>query len=398
MSALSWSQFEKRRRANLKMFWQMVVNNRRFVLSKATKDWTGETTLTNGIQVTGLAYETERMVNGKIEKTHREFFPQNYSDSNLFADAVEHRLPLRNLDGRKVKIILYDEKSYRPLGVLHKAAEFGGGSTSLDTSQLRWGQLEFYANLTQPKFNLLDPGKQIELYWLNDFNDLVSREREKLRQEGMEVCLDMEIGGVEIHNVIGAMGAPGASRDPKADIVFVTCGSGTLSFTGYTSLKDGTDVKHFQQWGGLSSYVNHPEIVKFAEDLLQKYPKGVAEAGGGVNIGREIDDRDMKIKAIYGPEYKHGQYSSESVQFIIQGSPKRLRLSGKSSRGYPLYKLDTGSTHQYSDSRTHQDHLLKGATRPVIMARADNNRNDLKIPKTRVFIYSAGGRTNWTWI
>lgn len=398
MTALAWTEFEKRRRANLKTFWQMVINNRRFVLAKATQDWTGEMTLTNGIQLTGLAYETDRIVNGKKQKSHRTFFPHNYRDASTFADAVEHRLPLTRMVGRNVKVILYDQRSMRSLGILHKAAEFGGGSTSLNTSMLQWGQLEFYANLTQPKFNLLDPGKQIELYWLNDFNDLVSREREKLRQEGMEVCLDLEIGGVEIHNVIGAMGAPGAASDPKADIVFVVCGSGTLSYTGYASLKDGTDVKHFQQWGGLSDYKTHPEVIKFAEDLKQMYPRGVAQAGGRVNIGREIQDRSMKIRAIYGKEYRQGHYSSESVQFIIQGSPRRLMQRGKSSRGYPLYRLDTGSTHQYSDRRIDQNKLLTEATRPVIMARADRQRNDLDIPQTRVFIYSAGGRSNWTWI
>ena len=65
MVALNWSQFEKRLRPNLKTFWQMVVNNRRFVLEKATKDWDGSTKLTEGIQLTGIVYESKKIEKGK---------------------------------------------------------------------------------------------------------------------------------------------------------------------------------------------------------------------------------------------------------------------------------------------------------------------------------------------
>ena len=60
MAALDWSQFNKRLRPNLKTFWQMVVNNRRFVLQKPTKDWDGSTKLTEGIQLTGIAYRIQK--------------------------------------------------------------------------------------------------------------------------------------------------------------------------------------------------------------------------------------------------------------------------------------------------------------------------------------------------
>jgi hypothetical protein len=390
MVALNWTQFEKRLRPNLKTFWQMVINNRRFVLEKAVKDWDGTTKLTEGIQLTGIVYQTKKMERGREIKDDREFFCQNYSSADDFADAVMHRLPLKNLDGKKLKLILYDETTYVPFGALFKSSDFGGGSTSLDLGQLKWGHLGFFAE--RCNFRLLPPGKQIELYWLNDFNDLVTREREKLMKSGEDVCLDFEIAGVTVHNVIGAMGAPDASKDPKADIVFVTCKDGCLEYTGFASLKDGTDVKHFQQWGGLSAFKDHEEVKQFAEDLKQLYPQGISAAGGGVNVGREIEDRKMKIEAIYGPSYRRGHYNSESVQFVIQGTQQRIQKQGN------VYKLITGSTHHYSDSVAHQNELMTGNTRPVFMARADNNRNDLGVPKTRIFIYSAGGRTNWNWI
>ena len=395
MAELSFNQFNKRLRANLKTFWQMSVTDRRFVLDKATKDWDGVVKLTEGILITGLVYETKKIENGREVKDDRIFLCKDdkYSTADEFANAVMHRLPFKGQEGKigkKLKLLLYDEKTRISFGALFKSSDFGGGSTSLDLGQLKWGHLGFFAE--RCGFKLLPPGKQIELYWLNDFNDLITREREKLMKSGEDVCLDFEIAGVKIPNVIGAMGAPDAKRDPKADIVFVTCKDGCLEYTGFASLKDGTEVKHFQQWGGLSDFKNHPEVKKFGEDLKQMYPQGISAAGGGVNIGREIQDRDMKINAIYGPSYRRGQYSSESVQFVIQGTPQRLQKSGNT------YQLVTGSTHIYSDSVQDQNELMTGATRPVFMARSDTRRNDLDVPGTRIFIYSAGGRTNWNWI
>ena len=394
MTALSFKEFNKRLRANLKTFWQMSVTDRRFVLNKATKDWDGQVKLTEGILVTGLVYETKKIENGKEVKDDRIFLckDDNYNTADAFANAVMHRLPFAGDEkiGKKIKVVLYDEKTRIPFGNLFKSSDFGGGSTSLDLGQLKWGHLGFFAD--RCGFKLLPPGKQIELYWLNDFNELVSRERDRLMKKGEDVCLDFEIAGVTIPNVIGAMGAPDAKQDPKADIVFVTCKDGCLEYTGFASLKDGTDVKNFQQWGGLSNFKNHPEVEQFAADLKQMYPNGISAAGGGVNVGREIEDRNLKIEAIYGPSYSRGNYNSESVQFVIQGAPQRIQRQGNS------YRLITGSTHIYSDSASDQNELMTGATRPVFMARSDTKRSDLGVPGTRIFIYSAGGRSKWTWI
>jgi len=396
MTALNFQEFNKRLRANLKTFWQMSVTDRRFVLNKATKDWDGQVKLTEGILVSGLVYETKKMDEntGREVKENRTFLCRDdlYHTADKFANAVIHRLPFQGDPqiGKKLKVVLYDEKTTIPFGNLFKSPDFGGGSTSLDLGQLKWGHLGFFAE--RCGFEKLPPGKQIELYWLNDFNELITREREKLMKSGQDVCLDLEIAGVKISNVIGAMGAPGAKSDPKADIVFVTCKDGCLDYTGFASLKDGTEVKHFQQWGGLSDFNTHSEVKKFAEDLKQMYPQGITAAGGKVNIGREIQDRDMKIQAIYGKDYRRGQYSSDSVQFIIQGTPQRLQKTGN------VYKLITGSTHIYSDSIQDQNKLMTGSSRPVFMARSDSGRNDLGVPGTRIFIYSAGGRTSWNWI
>ena len=85
-------------------------------------------------------------------------------------------------------------------------------------------------------------------------------------------------------------------------------------------------------------------------------------------------------------------WKSSVSLFVIQGTPQRIQRQGDK------YRLVTGSTHLYSDSASDQNELMSGETRPVFMARSDTKRNDLGVPGTRIFIYSAGGRSKWTWI
>ena len=397
MTALAFGEFNKRLDANMKEMWRKIVKNQKFELAKEVDDWDGETKLSEGIKLSGLSYKKPVPDgNGGTKFETYYVYAKNSVNAQEFVNKIHQLVPFKGKGkspfvATNFKPVLDDERTTIPLGRLHKAKEFGGGSTSLDMGMIKWGHLGYYADICN--FTPLPPGKQIELYWLNDLNQLISETREKLKDdpktEGM--CLDLIVAGKTIQNVIGVMGAPGAKNDPKADIVFVTCSGDCMEMTGYTSLKDGTGPKDFQQWGGLSKYKEDPYVKKFAEDVLNLYPKGISAAGGKVNIGREIEDEDISIKAIYGPEYKRGVYGSDSCQFVIQGSPLRLQKTGNA------YKLIT-SGGQYSDDVADQRKLLTGGTQPALMARADSKRGDFDIPGTRMFIFSKAGRTDWTWI
>ena len=112
-----------------------------------------------------------------------------------------------------------------------------------------------------------------------------------------------------------------------------------------------------------------------------------------MNVGRRIEDDSLKIKAIFGPEYRAGQYDSESCQLVIQGFTKRFRRAGNK------LIFESESDHVYSDSPQGKAHLLSesNGTDPVFMARR-GDRSDFDVPRTRIFIYSIEGRTNWNWI
>ena len=61
--------------------------------------------------------------------------------------------------------------------------------------------------------------------------------------------------------------------------------------------------------------------------------------------------------------------------------------------------FESESDHVYSDSPQGKAHLLSesNGTDPVFMARR-GDRSDFDVPRTRIFIYSIEGRTNWNWI
>jgi hypothetical protein len=383
-TAMPFAQFVKRGRyhKNLETFWTAVDNGEFFQLVKPIG---GEL----NAKLKGICYKIEGYNDkGKKVKICQDYICSEFSNAKAFADAVEGRVPT-DARGTDVQIIADDDKYYG-FGYLHKATKFGGGGSSsrLDTSKLKWGQLGVYAEACN--YKLLPPGKQIELDWMNDFNEKLTKAIQEIREEGDNPCMDVEIAGVTIPNCIGTMGAPGANRDPKADVVFVSCDGDCLSYSGYASLKDGTKAKDFQQWGGLSAYSDHPEVEAFVDALKAQYPNG---APSGMNIGRRIEDDSLKIKAIFGPEYRPNQYDSESCQLVIQGFTKRFRRAGNK------LIFESESDHVYSDSPQGKAHLLSesNGTAPVFMARR-GDRSDFDVPRTRIFIYSIEGRTNWNWI
>ena len=197
------------------------------------------------------------------------------------------------------------------------------------------------------------------------------------------MAFDLKLGSKVITNCVGAMGAPGASGDPKADIVFLHYNSrNQLRVTGFTSLKEGSTPKDFQQWGGLSAYKDDPEVQDFIETLKSLYPDG---APPGANLARKIKSRKLKIDAVYGPLYSPNRYNSDSCEFIIQGKPTSITSDGR---------LKTeGSIH--TDSQSDMNDMFSGGTDPIFLARRDGQRSDFKIPSTRIFIFSQAGRSSY---
>ena len=392
MAQLTWSQFKKRQQLNLRKFHENVIHGVGFQLAQEVKVHGKKVPAGECIKLIGLAYKSKRTVGGRITSAeslegcktedYKCIYPQHYGYShtkfiNRFKNYYRYKSDSRF--GSRIFVIA-DDRSVLPLGVLEKNEDFGGREVSMNSRSMKWGHLETLVQGTN--VDLLKPGKSIEADWLDLFNEMMGKMREERRKSGEPMSFDLKVGSKVIPNCVGAMGAPGASSDPKADIVFLHYGTNNqLKITGFTSLKDGSTAKDFQQWGGLSSYKDDPEVQDFIETIKQRYPKGVPSGQG---VGRDIKNRKLKVEAVYGPLYQTNRYNSDSCEFIIQGLPQGISSDGR---------LTTeGVIH--TDSPSEMNKIFSGGTDPIFLARK-GDRSDFKIPSTRVFILSKAGRAGY---
>lgn len=308
--------------------------------------------------------------------------PIIYKSANFsrtaWADMVHSFVTDKDFDASRNIMVIVDSDHptpvLKPLGHLLKTKEFGSRGESIATVEItdkQWGALK-----RLPGLKLLKPGKSIEVSWIGKFNQDFA---EILQDNNLHSC-DLNIGGVTLKNIVGVMGAPGADKDPKADVVFV---NKDQELIGYTSLKDGTTVSQFQQWGGISK-ITHPEIKAFAKNLKAYLAQfdltGVPDA---TTIFSEIVSSDLKNMVAWGLKYSSSPpYGIENVEFIIQGNPKVTFSNGVATLTAP-----------HIITRNSNDIISgKSLYRPVLVALFRNDRDDLGFTKTRIFAYAAGGR------
>lgn len=194
---------------------------------------------------------------------------------------------------------------------------------------------------------------------------------------------DLEVGTTVLKSVVGSMGAPGSEKDPKADVVFV---DDKKKLIGFTSLKEGTNVRNFQQWGGLSK-IKDPEIDVFVAKLKSYLnSKGLQGVPQGKTIWSEIKGNELKNKLAWGLEFGKPKFGIENVEFIMQGSP---RVSEIKTGGVVHAKLEVSHLITRHDNEIES---IQSPYRPIFCALFRNDRSDFGVNKTRIFAYSYGGR------
>lgn len=194
---------------------------------------------------------------------------------------------------------------------------------------------------------------------------------------------DLEVGTTVLKSVVGSMGAPGSEKDPKADVVFV---DDKKKLIGFTSLKEGTNVRNFQQWGGLSK-IKDPEIDVFVAKLKSYLnSKGLQGVPQGKTIWSEIKGNELKNKLAWGLEFGKPKFGIENVEFIMQGSPRVSEVK----TGNKIYaKLEVSHLITRHDNEIVS---TQSPYRPIFCALFRNDRSDFGVNKTRIFAYSYGGR------
>lgn len=351
-----------------------ISSNLNAIFKKIKNEEMFETETGSPIKLSGLAIK-EKGAKKPIVYLANKFNQESWVDS------ISNFIEDPDFDAINNLFVILDDgnitPTLKPIGVLSKTTDFGSRGSSMKKLEIpssTWGALSSLDGL-----EILKPGKEIEINWLAKFNKDFSS---ILMDNNLKSC-DLQIGKTILKDVVGAMGAPGAAKDPKADVVFVDKNKNLI---GFTSLKEGTSVTNFQQWGGLSK-LKDPEITDFINRLKSyldsKNLKGVPQ---GETIYSEIKSVSLKNKVAWGLEFAPKNFGIENVEFIMQGQPKvtEIKSGGKIKATLDVSHLITRDNNEIISATS--------PYRPIFCALFRNDRSDFGINKTRIFAYAYGGR------
>ena len=165
----------------------------------------------------------------------------------------------------------------------------------------------------------------------------------------------------------------------------------------HISHKDGKSPKDMQNWAGVgpkSGFSDHPELVKFGEDLKQhmvKMEDGSMSFPPKTTIARKIESEDLKYKAIFGPNYSpSGPGSADNVDLVAQGVFSLSTDGVESQDGEPQVVYNLGAHHLLS--RIGFDGDFGADYQPIITARYTSGRASFGIKNARGLIYPISGR------
>jgi len=161
------------------------------------------------------------------------------------------------------------------------------------------------------------------------------------------------------------------SGKPKAD--FYIDGKPNI----YISHKDGNSAKDFYRWGGISAYKEYEEVKSFIEYIKDNIENNKFKPGQ--TFFKEITDKNLKNKIVYGKEFGNTNFNENNVTCVIQGDLKFENLENESYNlsGNKMWLNGEIPSEEYE---------------PVLFATYRSNRNDfgikdseiLSVPKARV--------------
>ncbi len=188
---------------------------------------------------------------------------------------------------------------------------------------------------------------------------------------------------------------------PKADFYI----GGPTGNKIYISQKDGVSVKDFGQWAGVSGKAGEvisqsEEVIKFG-DIVKKIiltDLKFSEYPSSIDFQMQIQDRDLRMAAIFGPEYSaDGAGSKDNVDLVVQGDYDIAVYSDLESKrmyidlGPQHYILRKGLVNNVPDAQYNP--TLNIEEEPVLSTRrGDSGRRSFGIPRARATIYPRGGR------
>lgn len=209
----------------------------------------------------------------------------------------------------------------------------------------------------------------------------------KIHELGNVLPVELIIKSKKYSNIIGFVPGPFGA---KADFVGVNSkGVGVV----FISHKDGYNAKAFQQYSGMSSRAgssiyDHPEVQSFRQDIAQKETSDFYSTA----YYREIEDVDLKKKAVFGKDFSAGGTGPNNIDFFCQGKAV-LTKRGRSV----VLSFTTRMAH-----RTQISQLERSGYTPTLGARRGEayrtvEYRDAKVTGVRAGVFSEGyikGRTS----
>ena len=186
--------------------------------------------------------------------------------------------------------------------------------------------------------------------------------------------INIIIGSKLVKRVVGIEKVGGT---PKADAMLVDDKGVSVA---YVSLKASDTAKQMQQWGGITKFVNDPEVSSFVNDVA----KIVTDSTNQIlpyPVFRGISSKELKTQIVYGD----GSSPQETVDVIIASLGNiTLKPMGKN-----LFMFDVTS------GEIHYNPELPGDDwDPVLLARPGASRKDLGVPNTRFGVFPFGYRAS----
>jgi hypothetical protein len=188
-----------------------------------------------------------------------------------------------------------------------------------------WRQQSYW----NQKLETLDNWRQIKGYPDTQIEfSILSIINKKIEELGNLKPVKLRIKSQIYNDVIGFV--PGSSG-AKADFVGINSKGKSIIFISH---KDGRRAKDFQQYSGLSSrsggsIYDHPEVKSFREDIAKKETSDFYRQAYRSAFYREIKDKQLKQKAIFGKDYGSGTKNENNISLFAQGEPLLIKTGPK---------------------------------------------------------------------
>jgi hypothetical protein len=283
-----------------------------------------------------------------------------------------------------------------PISNFLKDFDFGGQLIGGQTINVDWGLLGYWVNEIGLSYTLNTPSikERGEIDFLTSINKAIM---EIVKDCGMEFSqgITITVGDNNPKTFTNIVGVNKQQGSVKADIVFVQKDGDILKDVAWFSHKEGHKATHFQQWGGVSHFLNDkdetldvfPEIRKFGDYMKQICGRGglydfTTSAGKGFTAMMDIENKALKMQSVYGKDFSAGSnFGKSNCTGVLQGDASIVK------NGTHKYKLRM-SAHAHINP-----YEMADAYEPVLMIIYKGDRNDLGITGARVVVQPRESRT-----